>query len=100
MQPPYYAVIFTNKRTEGENGYAEMAQKMEDLARKQTGFLGFESARDEIGISVSYWESLEDILKWKTNTEHLFAQQKGKSDWYAWYKVRICFVEREYGFNI
>ena len=100
MQPPYYAVIFTNKRTEGENGYAEMAQKMEDLARKQTGFLGFESARDEIGISVSYWESLEDILKWKTNTEHLFAQQKGKSDWYVWYKVRICFVEREYGFNI
>ncbi|MDV7137837.1 antibiotic biosynthesis monooxygenase [Maribacter sp. TH_r10] len=100
MQPPYYAVIFTNKRTEGENGYAEMAQKMEDLARKQTGFLGFESARDEIGISVSYWESLEDILKWKTNTEHLFAQKKGKSDWYAWYKVRICFVEREYGFNI
>ena len=100
MQPPYYAVIFTNKRTEGENGYAEMAQKMEDLARKQTGFLGFESARDEIGISVSYWESLEDILKWKTNTEHLFAQQKGKSDWYAWYKVRICLVEREYGFNI
>ncbi len=97
---PYYAVIFTNTRTMGNNGYSEMAKKIEDLARKQTGFLGFESARDEaLGISVSYWESLGDIAQWKANTEHLFAQRKGISDWYSWYKVRICLVEREYEFK-
>jgi heme-degrading monooxygenase HmoA len=99
MKKPYYAVIFTNTRTEENNDYSNMAQKMEDLAREQTGFLDFESAREKIGISVSYWESLQDIANWKANTDHLFAQQKGISDWYKWYKVRICLVEREYEFN-
>ena len=99
MKKLYYAVIFTNTRTEEENGYSNMAQKMEDLARQQTGFLDFESAREKIGISVSYWETLQDIANWKANTDHLFAQQKGISDWYKWYKVRICLVEREYEFT-
>ena len=99
MKKPYYAVIFTNTRTEEDDGYSEMAQKMEDLARQQTGFVDFESAREKIGISVSYWETLQDIANWKANTDHLFAQQKGISDWYKWYKVRICLVEREYEFN-
>lgn len=96
---PYYAVIFTSTRTEGGDGYAEMAQRMYDLARQQPGFLHVESARDEIGITVSYWESLEAIANWKANTDHLFAQGKGIKDWYKWYKVRICLVEREYGFE-
>jgi heme-degrading monooxygenase HmoA len=99
LSKPYYAVIFTNTRTAEDNGYSEMAQKMEMLARQQPGFLDFESARDEIGISVSYWESLQDIANWKANTDHMFAQEKGISDWYKWYKVRICLVEREYGFK-
>ncbi|MBD0779452.1 antibiotic biosynthesis monooxygenase [Maribacter sp. ANRC-HE7] len=99
MTKPYYAVIFTSNRTSGDHGYVAMGQKMEDLARQQPGFLGFESARDEIGISVSYWESLQDIAHWKSNTDHLLAQEKGRSDWYARYKVRICLVEREYGFD-
>ena len=99
MKKPYYAVIFTNTRTEEDNGYSNMAQQMEELARLQPGFLDFESARDQIGISVSYWETLQDIANWKANTDHLFAQQKGISDWYKWYKVRICLVEREYEFN-
>ncbi|MBT8302421.1 MAG: antibiotic biosynthesis monooxygenase [Maribacter sp.] len=98
MKKPYYAVIFTNTRTEEDNGYSDMAQKMEDLARQQKGFLDFETAREKIGISVSYWETLQDIANWKANTDHLFAQKKGISDWYQSYKVRICRVEREYEF--
>lgn len=93
---PYYAVIFTSVRTEGDNGYAEMAEKMEELAKTQDGFLGIESARNEVGITVSYWTSLEAIKNWKTNSEHLLAQQYGKQKWYSFYKVRICKVEREY----
>lgn len=97
-EPPYYAVIFTSTRTEDDKGYAEMSQKMEELAQRQPGYLGMESARDAIGITVSYWKSLEAIADWKANTDHLFAQQKGKTDWYKYYKVRICSVEREYEF--
>jgi heme-degrading monooxygenase HmoA len=99
MQPPYYAVIFTTLRKEGDYGYEKMAIKMESLAAKQPGFRGFESARSEFGISVSYWESLEAIRQWKNNSEHLFAQKKGKELWYQWYKLRICLVEREYEFG-
>jgi len=96
---PYYAVIFTSKRTEEDQGYAEMAMLMENLAKNQEGYLGIESAKNEIGITVSYWNSLEAIKNWKQQSEHLLAQQKGKTDWYSWYNVKICKVEREYEFG-
>lgn len=96
-QPPYYAVIFTSVRTDGDDGYAEMAEQMLALASSQPGFLGFESARQEIGISVSYWSSLEAIAAWKENIAHREAQSRAK-DWYKMFRVRICRVEREYGF--
>jgi len=98
LQKPYYAVIFTNTRTGGDNGYSQMADKMEKLARQQPGFIDFESARDGIGISVSYWENLEAIAHWKANIDHQVAQRNGIKEWYSWYKVRICLVEREYEF--
>ncbi|MEL1248104.1 antibiotic biosynthesis monooxygenase family protein [Flavobacterium helocola] len=94
----YYAVIFTSTRTEVEAGYAEMAIKMVELAKAQPGYIGMESARSEIGITVSYWESLEAIKNWKANMEHVEAQEKGKTTWYKNYKVRIAKVEREYEF--
>ncbi|WP_417870867.1 antibiotic biosynthesis monooxygenase family protein [Winogradskyella sp.] len=95
---PYYAVIFTSTQTDDIEGYSEMAEKMETLAKQQEGFIGIESARNTIGITVSYWESLDAIKNWKANTEHLFAQQKGREQWYNWYNVKICKVEREYQF--
>ena len=97
---PYYAVIFTSTLTENTEGYSEMAQKMEDLAKTQSGFLGIDSAREDLGITVSYWESLEAIKSWKQNAEHLVAQQKGRDQWYSWYNTRICKVEREYEFSL
>ena len=99
MQTPYYAVIFTSKRTELDENYAEMALKMEVLAKQQPGFLGVESARNEIGITVSYWESLEAIANWKQNLDHLDAQFLGRKKWYENYVVRIAKVEKEYGFE-
>ncbi|MBT8236065.1 MAG: antibiotic biosynthesis monooxygenase [Bacteroidia bacterium] len=99
MKPPYYAVIFSNTRTSVNDGYSEMAAEMEALAKQQPGYLGFESARDGLGISVSYWESLDAIAAWKAVSEHEFAQKEGQRIWYSWYKVRICKVEREYEFG-
>lgn len=96
---PYYAVIFTSTQKENIEGYGDMSEKMEHLAKQQLGFIGMDSARNQIGITVSYWESLEAIKNWKQQTDHLLAQQKGQQDWYSWYNVRICKVEREYEFN-
>ncbi len=95
--PPYYAVIFSSFRTGGDHGYAEMAQKMVELARRQPGFLGVESAREDMGITVSYWKDLDSIKAWKNHAEHLAAQEKGKALWYQSYKTRIARVERDYG---
>jgi len=97
---PYYAVIFTSTQSQDIEGYSEMAEKMENLAKQQTGFIGIDSAKNYVGITVSYWESLEAIKNWKANTEHLLAQQKGREQWYNWYNVKICKVEREYEFNL
>jgi len=96
---PYFAVIFTSKLTKDNKGYSEMAQKMEDLAKTQSGFLGIDSAREDVGITVSYWESLDAIKSWKQHSEHLIAQQKGRELWYSWYNTKICKVEREYEFE-
>jgi heme-degrading monooxygenase HmoA len=76
-----------------------MADAMVALAARQPGFLGIESAREELGITVSYWESLEAIAEWKQNSAHLVAQQRGRDLWYQGFKVRICRVERDYDFQ-
>jgi heme-degrading monooxygenase HmoA len=97
---PYFAVIFTSIRTQFTEGYEEMAAKMIELAQLQQGYLGHESARDQVGITVSYWKDLEAIRLWKQQTDHLLAQQKGREIWYKAYQTRICKVEKEYGFEI
>ena len=98
-KPPYYAVIFTSLRTEVEEGYGEMAVKMVELAKEQKGFLGIESAREGVGITVSYWSDLASIQQWKQHLEHLEAQQEGRKKWYQSYHTRICKVERDYSWE-
>ncbi|MCE1198026.1 MAG: antibiotic biosynthesis monooxygenase [Marinilabiliales bacterium] len=97
-EPPYYAVIFTSVRTAGDNGYREMADRMVELARQQDGFLGVESAREAVGITVSYWRDLAAIRQWKEQAEHRLAQQLGRSVWYERFRVRIARVERDGAF--
>jgi heme-degrading monooxygenase HmoA len=96
-KPPYYAVIFTSQRTDVDNGYGETANRMVELATQQPGYLGIESARESLGITVSYWSDLQSIKNWKANIEHLQAQKSGKEQWYSTFKVRISKVERDYG---
>ena len=100
-KPPYYAVIFTSKRTEGDHGYAAMAERMEALANEQPGFLGIESARtlEGFGISATYWKDEASARAWKQVARHLEAQRAGRERWYAGYRVRVAKVEREYGYE-
>jgi heme-degrading monooxygenase HmoA len=95
-EPPYYAVIFTSVRTPGDKGYSRMSEAMINAVQQRPGFLGFESARTDIGITVSYWKDIDSIKKWKNHEEHKLAMEKGKSTWYSTYKIRICKVEGDY----
>ncbi len=96
-----YAVVFTSQRAEGDQGYAQTSDQMVSLAARQPGFLGVESAReaDGLGITVSYWRDLESIRAWKAVADHQAAQRAGRERWYRAYRVRVCRVEREYGFD-
>lgn len=97
-EPPYYAVIFSSRRTKGDRGYGQMAERMVELASQQPGFLGVESVRDAggFGITVSYWSSEEAIAAWKAHAGHTAAQEAGKRVWYADYQLRVAKVERAY----
>ncbi|GIU47381.1 antibiotic biosynthesis monooxygenase [Shewanella sairae] len=98
-KPPYYCVVFTSEMTVENDGYVTMAQRMVELAEQQQGFLGMESAREQVGLTVSYWQSLEAIKVWKQNAEHLEAQKLGKKKWYSSFALRIAKVERDYSFK-
>lgn len=98
-ETPYYAVIFTSTHHELDESYFGLDDFLIDLAKKSGGFLGMDSARNTIGISISYWRSQSDILKWKQNANHQLAIQKGIEKWYEYYNVRICVVERNYEFR-
>src|SRR5262245_30147852 len=101
-QPPYYAVLFSSIRTEGEGeAYGRTADRMVELASSMPGFLGVESVRgaDGFGITVSYWRDEESISHWREHAEHLVAQAQGRAAWYARFELRVCKVERAYGFE-
>lgn len=98
-EPPYVAVIFTSVRTPGDDGYAATAVAMEELAARQPGYLGIESAHDSLGITVSYWATEDAARAWKQVADHAAAQRMGRERWYAAYRVRVCRVERDYGFE-
>ncbi|MDF0606887.1 antibiotic biosynthesis monooxygenase [Neisseriaceae bacterium TC5R-5] len=100
--PPYWAVIFSSQRSNTDDaGYAEMAEKMLTLAEMQPGYLGIDSSRDAtgLGITVSYWESLQTIAAWRQHSEHLLAQEMGRNTWYQHYAIKIARVERSYSFS-
>lgn len=99
-RPPYYAVIFTSRRSGFDDGYAQVAQRMEELAAGRSGFLGIESVRDgSRGITVSYWSDEQAIRAWKADLEHAEAQRLGRERWYERYLVRVARVERAYGLD-
>jgi len=97
--PPYVAVVFTSLRTPGDDGYGATAARMEELAAQQPGYLGIESAREGVGITVSYWATEDDARAWKRVAEHTVAQRTGRERWYREYTVRIAHVTREYRFE-
>jgi heme-degrading monooxygenase HmoA len=101
-QPPYWAVVFTAVRNgDDEAGYGRAADRMVELARAQRGYLGHESARnaDGLGLTVSYWDSLESIARWRADLEHAEVQRIGRERWYSSYCLRVCRVERALEFG-
>lgn len=98
-----FAVIFYNKLKDQSDKYGKVSQAMIELAQEQDGYVGIESVRDAhgLGITVSYWRTLESIHKWKSNVDHMAAQSYGIAEGYEWYHLTVAKVqyERSYNFN-
>ena len=93
-----YTVIFKATTKELDTEYFKMAKRMRDLALNEYGCLEFTAVTEGSSeIAISYWESMEQISKWKENSEHLVAQELGISKWYEDYRVEIVKVVSSYG---
>ena len=90
-------VIFRAQLGDMDESYAKTAKKMRELATDIYGCVEISSVTEGgQEITVSYWESEEQIIAWKNDPEHRRAQQLGKEKWYRSYQVEIASVEREY----
>jgi heme-degrading monooxygenase HmoA len=92
-----YAVIFKAEFKQQDREYAETAKRMRELARIKYGCLEFVSlCEGEKELSISYWESEDQIRRWKQDEEHVEAQEKGKSLWYKSYSIEVTRITRAY----
>lgn len=92
-----YAVIFRATINQLDSRYSAVASRMRDLAIRQYGCTEFVSVTDGTQeIAISYWQDQEKIKEWKQDSEHIAAQELGKSAWYKSYTVQIVEILREY----
>ena len=70
-------VLFRSKLVSPADGYDEMAQEMEDLARTMPGFIDVKAykAADGERLTVVWWENEETLKGWRENVRHRVAQR-------------------------
>ncbi len=98
-QNGFYAVIFSNTKSEHLDGYAEMDELTMKKAEEQDGYLGFESlSNNEKTIFISYWRDMDAIKKWREDATHKLAKSNAK-EWYTRYLSQICLVQSHHLFE-
>jgi heme-degrading monooxygenase HmoA len=92
-----YAVIFKARINRLDDEYQVTAEKMRALAIKEYACRDFVSVTEsDYEISISYWDSLDDIQAWRENPDHLKAQSLGASRWYRSIEIEVVELIRNY----
>lgn len=92
--PPYWATIFISEKSDDLRGYSLIDDKTLEAAKNTEGYLGYASMGEgKNGIFISYWDSLEAIDRWRNNSIHLSAKERGKSTWYNQYVTQIVEIK-------
>jgi heme-degrading monooxygenase HmoA len=102
LHPPgTYVVVFTSRLDAGETpaDYAGTSARMFELAARQPGYLGADTAREEAGITVAYFRDEESVRSWREMAEHRVAQERGRDEWYSRYTMHVARIERSYEFD-
>ncbi|HEV3226262.1 MAG TPA: antibiotic biosynthesis monooxygenase [Acidimicrobiales bacterium] len=84
--------VFRSRLRERPEGYDETAGEMERAARAMPGFVDFKSFHAEDGerVSIVVFESIEAQRAWRDDARHRAAQQRGRDEWYAEYRIQVC----------
>ena len=96
-------VLFRSKLvpTASTDGYDEMAEEMDDLARTMPGFVDVKSFKAEDGerLTVVWWQDEETLRAWREQARHRVAQRTGRERWYEYYKMDVAEVIRTNNFD-
>jgi heme-degrading monooxygenase HmoA len=92
-----YAVIFKARINKLDSQYQATAKRLRELATREFACRDFFSVTEnDFEISISYWDSLDDIQAWRDNQEHFMAQAMGASRWYRSVEVDVVELIRNY----
>lgn len=92
-----YAVIFKATMKNITQEYIKTAQSLREMAFKEYHCLDFVSVcENNHEITISYWESEEDIKNWKQNPKHQQEQKKGIQSWYESYSIEVVEILKQY----
>jgi len=96
-------VVFRARLKPGvdQQALAQVGQRMYELAAAMPGYLSYKdfAAEDGENVSVIEFESLETLQAWREHAEHKTAQQRGRDEFFAEYRIQVCTPVRDYRFG-
>lgn len=94
--------IFRSRlRDEGRDGYGEVAGEMDRLARSMPGFIEAKTytADDGERVTIVTFADRASHDAWRDHPAHRVAQQRGRDEFYAEYRMQVCRCERSTSFT-
>ncbi len=97
-------IIEFEMRAAMESEFKAASKYMQEQVKKYDGFLGETSCcsleNEKTIVTLFYWRDRESIKAWREDPEHVKTQQLGREKIFASYKIRVCELEREYGWEL
>ena len=100
---PQVVCIFRSVRSDhSAREYEQWSKRMDELVATMPGYVSHTSFRDgtsERGVTISYFQSMKDLVAWKNVSEHREAQDLGRSLFYTEYEIEVAEIVRHYGWS-
>jgi heme-degrading monooxygenase HmoA len=95
-----FAVVFeVQPKKECWHTYLELAKHLKPLLERVEGFIDnerFESQRTPGRVlSLSTWRDEKALVRWRTQSEHHRVQERGRSEVFADYRLRVGEIDKE-----
>ena len=80
---------------------AALNQRMSELVTGMPGFRGMKdySSEDDEVVTIVEFDTLEQVAAWKDHPEHRVAQERGRKEFLADYRIQVCVESYGYGMS-